>query len=177
MNKAWLDQSWDQFRQKYGIYIRVLEAIPAGHYESHPVAGWRTPAELAVHVSGSIVRDVAEGVAKGRITADEASEAAVTASLGGKEGVLDFARECFQRADAAVAGIGDAQLSAMVPTPWNMTFPGWVGFELMRDELVHHRGQLYAYARLCGVQPPFMYGFAENAPEFRPRAAAEAGGG
>jgi len=62
----------------------------------------------------------------------------------------------------------DAQLNAMVKTPWNWTFPGWVGFDIMNDEFLHHRGQLYAYARVCGIAPPFIWGFAENAPEFRP---------
>jgi len=39
---------------------------------------------------------------------------------------------------------------------------------MMNDEFLHHRGQLYAFARACGVEPPFMWGFADNAPEFRP---------
>jgi hypothetical protein len=69
MNKATLDQMWDQFRQKYGVYLRLLDVIPADRYATHPVAGMRTPAELAVHISGTVVRDIAEGVAKGRITA------------------------------------------------------------------------------------------------------------
>ncbi len=168
MNKQMLEQTWDQMRQKHGVYLRLLEVLPEERYYSHPVPGMRTPAELVVHVSGSIVRDIAQGVAKGRITADESAEAKVAAELGDKAGVIAFARRCFDDASAAVATIGDAQLSAMVPTPWNMTFPGWVGFNILNDEFVHHRGQLYTYARLCGVEPPFLWGFADNAPEYRP---------
>jgi uncharacterized damage-inducible protein DinB len=167
MNKGMIDQMWDQFRQKYGVYLRVLEAIPADRYATHPVAGMRTPAELAVHVSGTCVRAIVEGVAKGRITADEAEEGAVAAKLD-KPAVIAFARECFEQANAAVARIGDAQLSAMVPTPWNMAWPGWVAFQVMSDEFVHHRGQLYAFARACGAEPPFMWGYADNAREYQP---------
>jgi uncharacterized damage-inducible protein DinB len=87
-----------------------------------------------------------------------------------KADLIAFARKCWDQANAAVAGIGDAQLQAMVPTPWGMTFPGWVGFNILNDEFLHHRGQLYAYARLCGVEPPFIWGFKDNAPEFRPKA-------
>jgi uncharacterized damage-inducible protein DinB len=173
MNKVMIDQMWDQFRQKYGVYLRLLEAIPADRYATHPVPGMRTPAELAVHISGSIVRDFAEGVAKGRITADEAGEENVAAELGNKSALIAFARQCFEQANAAVARTGDAQLSAMVPTPWNVSWPGWVAFQIMHDEFVHHRGQLYAYARVCGAEPPFAWGYAENAPEYRPRATAE----
>ena len=174
MNKVMIDQMWDQFRQKYGIYLRVLEAIPADRYATHPVAGMRTPAELVVHVSGSVVRGLAEGVAKGRITADEGEEAKLAAELGEKPALIAFARQCFDQASAALARTGDAQLSAMVPTPWNKTWPGWVAYQVMHDEFVHHRGQLYAFARACGAEPPFMWGYEDNAPEYQPRALMEA---
>jgi uncharacterized damage-inducible protein DinB len=170
MNKDTLDQMWDQFRQKYGVYLRLLEAIPADRYVTHPVPGMRTPAELAVHVSGSVVRDIAEGVAKGRITADESLEEKTAVELGNKAALIAFAKECFERADAAVKRIGDAELAAMVPTPWGQTWPGFVAFHVLHDEFLHHRGQLYAFARCCGAEPPFMWGYADNAPEYRPAA-------
>jgi uncharacterized damage-inducible protein DinB len=175
VNKQALDQMWDQFRQKYGVYLRVLEAIPADRYPTHPVAGMRTPMELAVHVSGTCVRAIAEGVAKGRITVDEAGEGKVAADLGNKAALIAFARESFDQATAAVARIGDAELAAMVPTPWGSSWPGAVAFHVMNDEFTHHRGQLYAFARASGVEPPFLWGYGENAPEYRPRAVAEAG--
>ena len=170
MDRQTLTQVWDQTRQKYGVYLRLLEAIPADRYHSHPVPGMRTPAELAVHVSGSIVRDIAQGVAKGAITADESAESTVASGLRTKADLISFARKCWDQANVAVAAISDAQLQAMVPTPWGMTFPGWVGFNILNDEFLHHRGQLSAYARLCGVAPPFIWGFGDNAPEFRPTA-------
>ena len=168
MNTQALTQQWDQLRQKYGVYIRLLETIPESSYHTHVVPGIRTPAEMVVHVSGTIIRDIARGVAQGRIESDESTDGATAEALGSKAALLAFARTCWDQADAAVATIGDAQLNAMVPTPWNMTIPGWVGFSLSNDEFLHHRGQLSVFARLCGAQPPFIWGFAENAPEFRP---------
>jgi uncharacterized damage-inducible protein DinB len=172
MNKVALDQMWDQFRQKYGVYLRLLEAFPADRYFTRPVAGMRSFAELMVHVSGTCVRDIAQGVANGRITVDEAGEGRVAEELGNKAALVAFARECFERADAAVKRIGDAELTAMVPTPWKSAWPGWVAFHVLSDEFMHHRGQLYAYARACGVEPPFIWSYGENAPEFQPQAAA-----
>jgi uncharacterized damage-inducible protein DinB len=176
MDRTTLDQMWDQLRQKYGVYLRLLEAIPADRYNTHPVPGMRTPAELVVHISGTVVRDIAEGVAKGRITADESSEGKIAAELGNKAALVAFARQCFERADAAVKRIGDAELAAMVPTPWNASWPGHVAFHIQNDEFVHHRGQLYAFTRCCGAEPPFMWGYADNAPEYRPGAVAAATG-
>jgi uncharacterized damage-inducible protein DinB len=174
MNKATLDQMWDQFRQKYGVYLRLLEAFPADRYATHPVPGMRTPAEMAVHISGTVVRDIAEGVAKGEITAEESSEAKTAADLADKAALVAYARQCFERADAAVKRIGDAELAAMVPTPWKSTWPGFVAFFVLSDEFMHHRGQLYAFARACGVEPPFMWSYAENEAEFRPAVATGA---
>jgi len=163
-----LDQLWDQMRQKYGIYLRLLEAIPQDRLSSHPVPGMRTTAELAVHLSRTVVRDMAQGVAKGKIEADEGSENKTAVGLKTKAALIAFAKDCWKDANVAVAALGDAQLNAMVPTPWDKSFPGWVGFAIMQDEFMHHRGQLYVYARLFGVKPPDMYSASENAPEFRP---------
>jgi uncharacterized damage-inducible protein DinB len=173
VNKQALDQMWDQFRQKYGVYLRALEALPADRFHTHPVAGMRTPAELVTHISGTVVRDIAEGVAKGAITPDESAEAKLAAELGSKPALVTFARECFERANAAVARVGDAQLQAMVPTPWGSSWLGAVAFHILSEEFLHHRGQLYVFLRACGTEPPFIWAFAENEPAYQPRAVAE----
>jgi uncharacterized damage-inducible protein DinB len=171
MDKQTLDGFWDQFRQKYGVYLRLLDLLPADRYLSQPVPGMRSAAELAVHVSGTVVRAIAQGVAKGSITADETAESGLAKELD-KPRLIAYARQCFDDAGAAVARIGDAQLQASVSTPWKMSWPGWVGFTVMNEEFLHHRGQLYVYARLFGVAPPFIWSFGENAPEYRPAVAA-----
>ena len=168
MNQQALAQMWDQFRQKYGVYVRLVEGFPEAQYHTHPVPGLRTFAEQVTHMSGTIVRDIAAGIAKGAITVAEAAEADAAKSLTGKPAMHAYLKRCWDDANAAVASIGDAQLAATVSTPWDMSFPGWVGFNILSDEFLHHRGQLVAYARICGVQPPFIWGFQDNAPEYRP---------
>jgi uncharacterized damage-inducible protein DinB len=169
MNKQWLDGMWDHTRQKYGIYLRVLEAIPADQFHGQPVAGMRTPTEIVVHTSGSILRDIAEGVASGTIVADEAGEDAIASSLKTKNDVLEFARTCWDRADAAIAKVGDGQLEGGVENPWGMPLTGTFAMVALNDELTHHRGQLFAYVRACGGEPPFMWGFEDNPEGFQPR--------
>ncbi len=170
MNKQWLEGMWDHMRQKYGIYLRVLEAIPADQFAAQPVADMRTPAQLVVHTSGSIVRDIAEGVASGAIVADESGEDAVAEGLKSKEEVLEFARTCWSRADAAISAAGDEELAGGVNNPWGMELNGIFAMVILNDEFLHHRGQLYAYVRACGAEPPFMWGFGENADGFKPGA-------
>ena len=155
MNKQMLDQQWDQLRQKYGAYLRLLEAIPADRYHTNPVPGMRTPAELVVQMSAAIVKDIAQGIAFGEIRNEDSVEARIVADLGTKMAVIAFARKCWSHANDAVATIGDAQLNATIDTPWNTRLPGWAGFNILNDEFLQHYGQLYTYARLCGAAPPF----------------------
>ena len=169
MNKRALNAIWDQTRQKYGVYLRLLEAIPEDKIHAEVIPGMRTPAEIVAHTSSGIVRGFAKGVAKGEIENDE-PDADIAAKIRTRADLLAFARECWQDADAAVATIGDANLSGMVKTPWNMSFPGSTAIHTMNDEFVHHRGQLYAYARACGVEPPFVWSYGENPSGFGPKA-------
>lgn len=169
MNKSALDTIWNQMRQKYGIYLRVLEALPEDKIHEQVIPGMRSAAELVAHTSGGIVRGFARGVATGEIV-DGPSVEETASKIQSKDDLLAFARECWQDADAAVTEIGDDELTRMVETPWNMEFRGGVAMHTMNDEFVHHRGQLYSYVRACGAKPPFVWSYGENPPGFGPNA-------
>lgn len=174
MNKQSMARRWDVLRLHYGIYLRVIEQIPGDRLQDHPIAGMRTPAQLIAHTSGSIVRQIAKGVASGEITHGE-DENATASKLSSVQEALAYARQCWNEADAAIGQVGDEELSATVATPWGMSFSGSTAFNLLSDEFLHHRGQLYAYARACGGEPPFLWSFAENADDFAPRQPTTAG--
>jgi uncharacterized damage-inducible protein DinB len=165
VNKSTLDGVWSHTRQKYGIYLRVLELIPEDRIQEHVVPGMRTVAELVAHTSGAIVREVAEGIATGEIK-QAPDEAKVAAGLETRADLLAFARTCWDAANASIAKVGDEQLAAMVKSPWGMSFPGTACVHLLNDEFTHHRGQLYVYARLCGAEPPCMWSFEDNPKGF-----------
>jgi DinB superfamily len=167
MTRKSLEQQWDQLRQKYSLYLHLLDTIPANRFHTRIVQGMGTPAELVVQMSAAIVRDIAQGVANGEIKPDRPREARIVADLGTKAAVIEYARKCWDLADDAVRRIDSEQLNATIPTPWNLEIPGWVGFSILNDEFVHHYGQLYTYARLCGAEPPFLWGFAESARQYR----------
>jgi uncharacterized damage-inducible protein DinB len=165
MDKSTLDGVWSHTRQKYGIYLRVLDTLPEDRLQDDVVPGMRTPAALVAHTSGAIVREVAKGVASGEIH-NAPDEAGVAAELGARDDLLAFARACWDEADAAIASVGDEELGATVKTPWGMSFPGTACIHLLNEEFTHHRGQLYVYSRLCGAEPPFMWSFEDNAAGF-----------
>jgi uncharacterized damage-inducible protein DinB len=168
MNKQWLDGMWDFMRQKYGMYLRVLDAIPAERFHDHPIPGMRTPAQMVAHTSGSIVRDIAEGIASGEIRPGEADEDEVARGFESKEDVLAFARDSWRRADEAIGSVGDEELSGPVKNAWGIPLTGTFAMVVLNDEFLHHRGQLYAFLRVCGGEPPFMWGFEDNPEGFKP---------
>jgi uncharacterized damage-inducible protein DinB len=167
LNKQTLDRRWDLIRQQYGVYLRVLEALPGDRIQEHVVPAMRTPAELIAHTSGTIVRDFAKGIAKGEIKPGD--EDAAAARLSSRDAALAYARECWDEANAAMSSVGDEELNATVSTPWNMSFPGSAALNMLSDEFLHHRGQLYVYARAAGGEPPFVWSFDQNAPDFAPK--------
>ena len=137
MTKRSLDQQWDQLRQKYSSYLRLLDSIPADRYHACVVPGMGTPAELVVQMSAAIVRDIAQGVAMGEIKVDAPAEARIVADLGTKMAVIAYARKCWDLANDAVSRIDNSRLNATINTPWNMEIPGWVGFNILNDEFLH----------------------------------------
>jgi uncharacterized damage-inducible protein DinB len=104
----------------------------------------------------------------------EEQEPAHAASIRSRDDLVRFCRQCWDAADRAAKTVTDAQLQAMVKTPWGRDFPGFVMFTIVNDEFLHHRGQLYVYLRAMGVEPPMLWDFGHNEPAFQPQAAAQA---
>ena len=174
MNKATLTSFWDHFRTVQGITVRCVEAIPKDKIDARPCKDMRTPKELVTHMY-AMMRYVTDGTAKGRITYDDTMDPPELAKIKSHDDLVRYARESWQAADRTVQSLTDAQLAAIVPTAWGgMSFPGWVCVSIIYDEHLHHRGQLYAFLRQLGVEPPFLWDFENNAPEYRPKQAQQA---
>ena len=129
----------------------------------------RTPKQLIVHLYVMALREVVESVPRGEIR--DISDEEACSSITSKVALLRLCRDSWQAADAAVRSITDAQLEAEVRSPWGRSIAGKSMIGIARDEFYHHRGQLYTYVRLMGLEPPDMYDFAHNAGEFRPKAS------
>lgn len=173
MNKAQIAGMWDHLRQINGITMRAVAAIPKDQLDGRPVRDMRTPKELVVHLY-TMLRYIAEGAKQGEIASYEEHERTAVGRIKTSEDLLRYASECWNAADGAVRKFSDADCAAMVKTPWNVSFPGFVCINIIYDEHIHHRGQLYAYLRVMGVEPPFMWSFENNAPEFQPKQHAGA---
>jgi uncharacterized damage-inducible protein DinB len=164
-----LNPIWDMMRQRTGILLRCVEAIPADQINARPIANMRSVKELVVHTMG-FVRAVPGAVVQGQM--GDFDEKALGAAVTNKDQLVAFVKECWAEADRVTAGVTDAQLGGMVQTPWGSPFPGFVMYTIIVDEFIHHRGQLYAYLRALNVEPPMVWSFEANAPGFQPSAHA-----
>jgi uncharacterized damage-inducible protein DinB len=170
MNASSIQKSWDYFRQCVGIGLRAVAALPEGSLDAHPVANMRTPKELVVHLF-TMVREFPIAVKEGAVR--DHDEVKSTAGIGGKAALLAWCTKAWEDGDAAVATLTDAQIGAMVKTPWG-DHPGFVMMQILNDEFWHHRGQLYAYLRALGVEPAMLYDYEHNEAAFQPKEQAKA---
>ena len=166
MNKQYVQALWEDLRLAYGVSLRVYQAIPKDKLDSHPIPGMRTPKELIAHMTCTL-REVATGTVKGKIDDYEKMEKEYVAKP--YDDFMKWTSESWEAADAAIRGMTDAQATAMVKNPWTTDFPAFVCIQIIFDEHLHHRGQLYAFLRCFGVEPPFMWDFENSAKEYQPR--------
>ncbi len=166
MNLSCIQAIWEEQRLVYGITLRVTQAFPKDKMDVRPIPNMRTPKELIAHMAATM-RMVGEGIPKGKI--DDYSEVEKEAVAKPYDAFMKWAGDSFKVADASIRSLTEAQATSMVKNPWTTDFPAFVCVQIIFDEHLHHRGQLYAYLRALNVEPPFMWDFENNAPEYQPR--------
>jgi uncharacterized damage-inducible protein DinB len=167
MNKSTVTRLWDMMRMRHGVGLRCIEALPADQLDTRPVKDMRTPKELVVHMY-SFMRAAAEGLLSGTLTHDEKTE---LAGVKTKQDLVKFAEQCWNAADTAAAKVTDAHLTGAVKAPWGDMKAADM-FGTIQDEYLHHRGQLYAFLRQLGVQPPENWDFEGSVPAYQPKQHA-----
>ena len=167
MTKRSFQHVWDQFRQMHGVTVRAIERIPNDKVDARPIPNMRSVKELVDHMY-VYVRGVPPAILRGELKVEDCPSHAER--LATTKDLVNYANESFRIANEAASSMTDSHLGQSVPTFFGKDFPGGALIQVVYDEHLHHRGQLYAYLRVLGVEPPFMWSFEDNAPEFQPRA-------
>jgi uncharacterized damage-inducible protein DinB len=170
MNQASIQSNWESFRRTVGIGLRAVAALPEDSLDKHPVPNMRTPKELVVHMF-TMVREFPAGVRAG--TLESFDEDAIPGGLATRADLLAYCNKAWADGDAIAPRLTDAQIGATVKTPWG-EFPGFALMQILGEEFLHHRGQLYVYQRALGVEGPMIYDFENNEAAFQPKAPAKA---
>jgi len=167
MDRQGLSAMWDQLRQIHGVTMRAIERIPADQMDAHPIPNMRSVKELVDHMY-VYLRGFPGAVLRGELREEDTPTH--FHEFKTPRDLLVYARESFRIADQAVAQLQDKHLEQTVPTFFGKEYSGGGLLQIAYDEHLHHRGQFYAYLRALGIEPPFIWSFEENAPEYQPRA-------
>ncbi len=132
---------------------RIVSLFLDEHLTYRPVPEMKSLCELALHVAGSY-----QYLHRGIITDDWTRKNClnIDTPLPIKSLVDIVKREC-EFVKQSLSSRPDERLQQIV-TPLNIQMSLWVWIQQTADHETHHRGQLYVYVRLCGIEPPFVYG-------------------
>ena len=155
----------DYFNLVHRVTVRAISAFADDELDFRPRPGMRTPRELIFHIYAQ-EKLLAEAAQQGRFTMEAANgsnpeDAANGSTLQSLTTVSDarsYAESCHEAAEAIFTTMSDADVARPVESPFG-TYPAWQYFNFAYDEHWHHRGQLYAYLRLLGKEPPALYDY------------------
>ena len=165
MNSQQFLSRCDYFDLVHGVTVRAIGALSDTELSFRPAKGMRSPRELIFHVYAQ-EKIVAEGTAQGRLSMEATSAsnpeggpgAAECAKLVTVAAARAYAEACHRAAAQAFRAMSNDELARPVESPFG-TYPAWQYFTFVYDEHWHHRGQLYAYLRLLGKEPPILYDY------------------
>lgn len=145
------------------VTLKLIKQMPEDKLDLKPTEKNFTFKELVAHIYQSEkvfadtcligelkIEDFKESPAPGIKTVDE---------------LYNYAKEVHENTKKVVAGLSDEDLmTKIVKAPWG-DMPIFFHLNGVYEHLLHHRGQMYIYLRMAGVENPvFMYEGAE-APE------------
>jgi len=146
-------QLMDQWLTHRTVLEKLLQTVPDEHLGFKPWPGAMALGELAQHIAKTA--DMFVTMAKtgqGRIAMPETEPFGSTAEL------LDFVRRMTEKTKATYETITDEELRMHFDHPHpNFNGPREKILIIANDHEIHHKGQLFVYARMIGVEKlPFF---------------------
>jgi uncharacterized damage-inducible protein DinB len=140
-------RNWNRIHRETA---KVIKAAPADKLDWKPGEGMFTLRELISHIPQAEV-DIARSALAG--TMQKVPLDLSSASVD--EIVSTFDRQHEQLAEE-VSQLTDEQLGEKIEA-FGRQMPRMVLLKVMTEHEIHHRGQLFTYLRLAGVEPPNVY--------------------
>lgn len=145
---------------------RVIAAIPPDRIEWTYAPGRFTLGDLVRHLA-SIERFMFVENACGRLSSYPGHGRELA---DGYENVVAYSRRLHAESVALLAGLSPEDLARRCMTPGGASLPAWKWLRSMAEHHIHHRGQIYIYLGVLGVEKtPPLYGLTEE--EVRSRSA------
>ncbi|NIR51687.1 DinB family protein [candidate division KSB1 bacterium] len=151
-------QFLDYFERIYQRTFRVVQCIPRDKIEWTYKEGKFTFGDLVRHLAALERYMFAENFklkpsrypGHGKGLAD------------GYENVLAFLEKMHQDTVAMIRELSDSDLGKKCVTPNGTAITVWKWMRAMIEHHVHHRGQIYLYLSMLGIQTPPLYGLTSE---------------
>jgi len=85
----------------------------------------------------------------------------------GYDAVLAFLERMHQETVEIIASLSDEDLQRRCTTPGGASLPVWKWLRAAVEHEVHHRGQIYLYLSMLGIETPPLYGLTAEEVEER----------
>ena len=157
MTKHELSVVFNRLAMSHKVTRKVLQAIPEDKLDFRATPEMRTVRELVLHMYGSPVGMV-EAIPRGELTMADYQAGEDIKHAPDKETMIAYCDACMAQVLKIGEEISEEKLNSIIKCFYG-DFPIYEHLGFIYDEHWHHRGQLYVYLRLMGVQPPFLYDF------------------
>ena len=148
---------------------RVAQLIPEDRLEWTYRPGKFTLGDLVRHIAAIERWLYAENVV-GRPSLYRGCGPALAA---GKSAVLAYLDELHEQSLAIFRALTPELLRAKITTPAGAPITCWKWLRLLPEHEIHHRGQIYLYLNLLGVETPPLYGLTAEEVEALSREKGE----
>ena len=138
--------------------LRVARCIPRDQFDWTYRAGKFTFADLLRHL-GAIERYMFAENVQGRPSRYPGHGPELAAT---PDEVLAFLDRMHEESLAIFAALGDEQLHAKCVTPAGIPITTWKWLRAMVEHEIHHRGQIYLYLGILGIDTPPLYGLTSE---------------
>lgn len=144
-----LVDDWARIR---GVTIETARAFPGRRLDVRPVAGMRSAGQILAHVLDTELA-VVEGALSGRWRFGRGPR-----RLTRVETFERWSARTRRETELALSGLTDEDLWSESELPDGTPLSRFLILSSFVENELHHRGQLFAYLRLLGVEPPWLYG-------------------
>jgi uncharacterized damage-inducible protein DinB len=137
--------------------MRLFQAVPAARIEWRHSAGVFSPGDLARHIAAVERYTFTEGV-MGRPTRYMGCG---TELAEGKENVIAFMERVHAESVAILKELTPEDLERKGLSPDGSPVTAWKLLRAMVEHEIHHRGEMYVYLALMGIERPPLFGVTE----------------
>lgn len=154
------------FEKVRGRTMRVAQRIPAEAFETSPTGKGFTFGDLLRHLAGVERYMFAETTAgrPSRYSGHDDSRAS------GKEATFEYVGQLHQEAMTVFRSLGEEGFGGRCVTPGGAEMAVWKWLRSMVEHEAHHRGQIYTYLSILGIETPPLYGLTSE--EVRDRSVS-----